>query len=521
MLLKEVLRGLQYEILQGSNVDIGGISIDSRRLRTDTLFVCLVGTKVNGHSYINDAAREGVAAILISEAQPSYPPNTAIIRVANTRHALAIAAANLARHPSDSFDLIGVTGTKGKTSTTYFMDAVLSEIGHKVGVIGTIGFRIGNRKLDLHSETATTPDPVELQQLFSDMKDERVNDVVMEVSSHALALHKVDGLKFHVGIFTNLAHEHLEFHKTMEDYRDAKARLFELCRYGVINADDPAAAFMQAHAQQTNPHCICMTYGIDRPANLNAKNIRYLDNGVAFDLELKNLTSDSENLPHANMPHVPLGFKDGLVNDKNDPFFVSIKGRFTVYNILSVISAAMVMNIPLSAVKSAIAKLETVPGRIQDVPNPYGFHVIVDYAHTPNSLVNIINAVRMFTKGKLITLFGCGGDKDTGKRPMMGKIAGELSDYCILTSDNPRTEDPEAILDMIEQGVLETSCPYERLADRQEAINRGISLLSPEDALIIAGKGHENYQILADRTIHFDDVEIAQSAIKSIGRSAH
>jgi len=484
MMLKEILKGISFTWIQGKNVEVENIVIDSRKVQYGSLFICLKGLRADGHLFIKDAASAGASAIVISDPQPAYPENVTIIRTGDTRKALSIAAANFYYHPADAFNLIGITGTKGKTTTTYMMETVLQHFKHKTGIIGTLGAKIGGQKLDIHYDTATTPDPVELQQIFTAMKDDKVNDVIMEVSSQALAFEKLEGVQFNTAIFTNLTQDHLDFHKTMENYMLAKAKLFQQCRQGVVNVDSEAGRYIL-----NNSPCDFLTFSIDRQSDLQAGNIKYLENGVEFTV---------------NIDASPIDF------------FVPIKGRFTVYNALGVIGAALMMNIPVSTMQKALSSIRGVPGRLQDVPNNKGKHVIVDYAHSPDSIVNIINAVREFTRGRVIILFGCGGDRDAAKRPIMGKIAGELADYCIITSDNPRSEDPLKIIGSIEAGVKETSCPYEVEADRRIAIFKGVGILEPDDALIIAGKGHENYQEIDGKITHFDDVEVAREALEAI-----
>jgi len=483
MMLKEILKGMNNKWIQGKNIEVEDIVIDSRKVHYGSLFICLKGFRVDGHLFIKDAVASGASAIIISDLQTSYPENVTIVQVDDTRKALAITAGNFFYHPSEDFNLIGVTGTKGKTTTTYMLETVLQQFKHKTGVIGTLGAKIGGQKLDIHYDTSTTPDPVELQQIFSAMKDDKVNDVVMEVSSQALALEKLEGVQFNTAVFTNLSQDHLDFHKTMENYMRAKAKLFQQCRHGVVNVDSDAGRYILEHSP-----CDFITFSIDKNSDLKAENIKYLENGVEFAVN---------------------------INSELVDFFIPIKGRFTVYNALGVIGAALVMKIPVASIKKALSSMKGVPGRIQDVPNEKGAHIIVDYAHSPDSIVNIINAVREFTKGRVIILFGCGGERDTLKRPIMGKIAGELADYCIITSDNPRSEDPLKIINDIEAGIKETSCAYEVEADRRTAIYKGIRILEPEDTLILAGKGHENYQTIGAENIHFDDVEVAREALEA------
>lgn len=483
MILSRILEGVDCEII-GEDREIKNITIDSRMVTDNTMFVCIKGLKTDGHKYIKSAVKQGAAAIMIDRDLDDLPRNVTIIKVSNSRISLCYAAANFYGRPAEQLHLIGVTGTKGKTSTTYYMEAILSAYGRKSGVIGTVETRIGDTPLQIDYATATTPDTVEMQQIFAKMKAEEVDDVVIEVSSHALALDKVVGVPFDIAIFTNLTHDHLDFHGTMENYRNAKAKIFNACKYGVVNVDNETGKYFLRTG-----NCHFMTYSIEAESDLRAVDIEYLNDGVRF-------TAD--------------------INGVQEVFFIPIKGKFTIYNALGVIAAALLMEIPVDTIKQGLTQIKGVPGRIQSVPNEKGLHVIVDYAHSPDSLVNIISTVREFTKGKVITVFGCGGDRDREKRPIMGRIAGELSDYVVITSDNPRTESPDRIIDEIERGIVETNCPYIKIVDRKNAIFKAIAEAEKGDSVIIAGKGHENYQMFADVTIHFNDVETATEALEAV-----
>ncbi len=477
MKLLELMHDTKFNLLQSDlDKDIKQITIDSRQVQKDSLFICIKGFRTDGHKYIDSAIKQGCVALLVEDV-PQVPEHVTVIQVENCRKAMATIAANFCGNPADFLTLLGVTGTNGKTSTTYFMEAVLESHALKTGVIGTVDTRIGGEKSDIHTTGTTTPDAIELHEVLAKMKQERAKHVIMEVSSHALALNKVDGINFHAAIFTNLTQDHLDLHGDMESYLKEKAKLFRMCTLGFVNADDPASQYII-----NNATCKISTFSINNPSDFQAKNIEYLNSGVAFDLEIKGETVR---------------------------FQIPVAGQFTVYNALGVISCASVMGIPAEVIKHGLKHMKGVPGRIQSVPNDKGFNVIVDYAHTPDGLENIVKSVRDFTKGRVITIFGCGGDRDPTKRPIMGEIAGRLSDYCVITSDNPRTEDPQKIIDQIEPATQKTNCPYSKVVDRKEAIRHAISIAKPEDSVIIAGKGHENYQIFADKTVHFDDFEIA------------
>jgi len=476
MKLKEIMQGIEYKILQeGSADEASHIAIDSRKIESGGLFICMKGLSVDGHKFIDNAAKKDAAAIVIEAEQASYPKNLTVFKVADARKSLAHIAANFYGHPEDKLRLFGVTGTNGKTSVTYIMESILQEVA-KPALIGTVGLRFDGKLVDIPFATSTTPDPPELMQIFDYIHKNNGRDVVMEVSSHALALHKMAGLNFEVAMFTNLTQDHLDFHGTMENYLAAKAKLFGQCRIAVVNKDDKYSPQIMSIGSPER----WITYGIDSDCDLRAINIKEKDAGYTFTVA-------------------------------NNDFYLPVKGRFNIYNALACIGAALVVGINAEQIKAGLANFKGVPGRIQSISNDKGFNVIVDYAHSPDGLINIINSVREFTTGRVITLFGCGGDRDVDKRPIMGRIAGELSDYCILTSDNPRSEPPEAILKQIEAGIKD--CEFVSLVDRREAILYGISMLNPGDSLIIAGKGHENYQIFKDETIHFDDVEVAKEGL--------
>ncbi|MCL1843592.1 MAG: UDP-N-acetylmuramoyl-L-alanyl-D-glutamate--2,6-diaminopimelate ligase [Defluviitaleaceae bacterium] len=468
------------------NIEITSVVHDSRKVEAGSLFICLRGLTADGHDFIDKAATAGAAAILVDNlVDKDYPKkkggcDAVFIQVENTRRAMATIAANFHGNPAKNLKLIGVTGTNGKTTTTYLTEEILRKCGRKTGLIGTVMIGINGEPMNLTFATSTTPDPLELHDIFEKMVAAGVQYVVMEVSSHALALFKMHGLAFEVGVFTNLTQDHLDFHGTMENYRIAKARLFEQSRFAVVNTDDESTPTMLEH-HGNEPF---MTYGIKTAADLRAIHIVHKPTGAEFSLE-----SDKTKI---SLP---------------------LRGLFNVYNSLAAIGTALALGLEKSQVREAAATLSCVPGRIQAVPNSRGLNVLVDYAHSPDGLENIISAVREVTTGRVITLFGCGGDRDKSKRPIMGEIAGKFSDYCIITSDNPRTETPEEILAQIEIGVKETATPYIIIEDRRDAIFAGIKELNPEDALIIAGKGHENYQLIGTKKHHFDDFEVASEAL--------
>lgn len=476
------MSGVDIKIINGNtDINIDKMTIDSRKAGEGVLFIAMVGMSVDGHKFIPSAYEKGTRAVVTEHTIDNIPKDMTVIQVDNARDALAVMAGNFYNYPSRQLNMIGVTGTNGKTSTTYFIESVLSYIKRKTAVIGTVEIRIGGQKREIDFATSTTPDTIELNQMLRIMADEGCDDVVMEVSSHSLELKKVKGIDFKVGVFTNLTQDHLDFHKTMDNYCAAKAKLFKMCQQGVVNADDKWADQIIKDAT-----CNIITYSIDKPSDLQAKDIEYLMDRVHFTVNIKG---------------------------EDVRFELKVPGRFSVYNALSAIGAMLAMGVSVEDIKAGINNIKGVPGRIQNIPNDKGFNVIVDYAHTPDGLENIINSVREFTKGRVITVFGCGGDRDRTKRPVMGKIVAELSDIAVVTSDNPRSEKPEDILAEIETGVKPVTDKYEMIVDRKEAIKRAVEIAEKGDSVIIAGKGHENYQILGDKTIHFDDAEVAKEIL--------
>lgn len=478
----DIMRNIRSQVLQGEDVEVQQITIDSRCVSKGSMFFCIPGLRTDGHSYIASAIDEGARAVVVERDPGVLPQDITVFKVANTRRALAYAAANFYHRPAQFLQLVGITGTNGKTSTAYFMEAVFRAWGKRTGLISTVESRIDNKPIEIHFATSTTPDSIELHKIFHKMKEEQVTFAVMEVTSHALALHKVDGIQYEVAIFTNLTLDHLDFHGTFEAYRDAKARLYTICNKAVINIDDENGEYMVKSAL-----CPVTTYSIEKESDLQARLVEYLPGGVRFCVNIQG---------------------------EDEWFDVPVAGKFSVYNALGAIGSALALGITAEVIREGLSSV-SVPGRFQSIPNGRGFSVIVDYAHTPDGLENIITSVREITRGKVITVFGCGGDRDSTKRPIMGELAGKLSDFCIITSDNPRTENPQEIIAQIEPGVQRANCSYEKIPDRKEAIFKAVSMAAPGDAVIIAGKGHENYQIFAESTIHFDDSEVAAEALNS------
>ena len=483
MLLKNLIEGLDIVSVKGNiDVEISSIAYDSRKVKTGALFVCIEGFKADGHSYIPFAIENGVSAILVQK-DVEVPNNITVIRVNDTRYALAYVSDKFFDHPSGKFELIGVTGTKGKTTTTYMIKSILEAAGQKVGLIGTIENRIGNEVIPAER---TTPESYDLQALFSEMLEKQVNSVVMEVSSQGLALHRVSCSDYNIGIFTNLSRDHISpnEHKSMEEYFNAKMKLFKMCKTGFVNIDS-----IYGEEVIKGAGCKIYTYGIDRDADIKAANMVLGRDSVQFDVE------------------TPWGRESVTIN---------IPGRFSIYNALAAIGTCCLMGIGLDKIKEGLKNVK-VPGRAEVIEIKKDFTIMRDYAHTPDSLENILNTVKAFAKGRLVCVFGCGGDRDRTKRPLMGQISGKIADFTIITSDNPRTEDPKSIIKDIEDGIKKTSGMYIKIADRREAIKYAIQNAQPDDIIVLAGKGHETYQIFKDKTIHFDEKEVVKEILEEIG----
>ena len=473
MKLRELLRGI--EVLSATadlDSEVPGVSHDSRTVRPGDLFVAMRGFAADGHAFIGKAAESGAAAV-VCETPPEG--NLPYVQVADARRALAVLGANFYGHPAEHMTMIGVTGTNGKTTTTYLLKAVLEQVlGAKVGLIGTNQNMIGDTMIPTER---TTPESWDLQALLAQMREAGCTHVVMEVSSHALVLDRVYGIPYAVGIFTNLTQDHLDFHKTMEAYCDAKAILFRSCGVGVVNADDPWTPRLLADAS-----CRTLTYAERAPADLRAEEISLAADHVAF---------------------------TAVTGMEKIPVRVNIPGGFMVYNTLDVLGAALALGIPLEQSAAVLARVPHVKGRVEVVPTPgRDYTVLIDYAHSPDGLENVLRSVKGFAKGRTIALFGCGGDRDRTKRPKMGKIAADLADFVIVTTDNPRTEKPADIIADILPGLEGTQTPYVVVEDRVEAIHYGLDHAEPGDVLVLCGKGHETYQEIRHQKYHMDEREI-------------
>lgn len=492
MELKRILVGLENLKVKGNlDTEIKGIAKSSNEVKEGYLFVAIKGFTVDGHNFIEDAIKNGATAVMVEEGcdlkSIKFKEDTIIIMAKSTREGLAITSSNFYNNPSTKFKLIGVTGTKGKTTTTYMIKEILEKAGQKVGLIGTIATYINGKKIK--DSERTTPESLELQQLFAQMVEEGVETVVMEVSSQSLKLNRVAGCNFDIVIFTNFSEDHIspKEHPDMEDYFNSKLKLFEMCKTGIVNTDDLHGAKIPRLFPESN----ITTYGIDNFANVLAKDITITNSYVDFKVKIK---------------------------DRNERVKTGIPGRFSVYNSLAAICVAQKFGIDPEVVKQALLEVR-VPGRSEMVDNKLELPIMIDYAHSPESLQNILYATKSYTRGRVISVFGCGGDRDSSKRPIMGEISGKVADYTIITSDNPRTEKPEDIIKAIEEGISKTKGKYEVVVDRTEAIEKAIKMANKRDIIILAGKGHETYQEINNEKNHFDEREIVKEIIQKIQKS--
>ena len=478
MKLKDLIGQLNVTCLAADpDTEISGISYDSRKTKDGDLFVAVCGFETDGHRFIGKAVEKG-AAVVLCERIPEQ--NIPYVLVADSRLALAVCSCAFFGNPAAEMRMIGITGTSGKTTVSTLLKHVLEETrGIKVGLIGTNGIQIGDVMLP---SDHTTPESYELQKLFRQMADSGCSCVVMEVSSHALELKRVAGFRFHTAVYTNLSQDHLDFHGTMDDYASAKKRIFAQCDEAWINMDDGWAGFMEEGSPCTVRH-----YGIGGAAELSAQEPHMLPDRVRF---------------------------TAAYAEQRIPVELRIPGTFSVYNALAVIAAALSEGISPRESAAALKTAHGVKGRLESLPTGGDYHILIDYSHKPDALEKVLRSLRPVTAGRLICLFGCGGDRDKLKRPLMGEIAAALSDLVVLTSDNPRTEDPEAILDEIEAGLKNKGTPYLRICDRIEAIHRAIDIADAGDVILLAGKGHEDYQIVGHEKHHMDEREIVADYLK-------
>ncbi|MDO4580966.1 MAG: UDP-N-acetylmuramoyl-L-alanyl-D-glutamate--2,6-diaminopimelate ligase [Bacillota bacterium] len=490
MLFADLLQALGADIVvrRGAPPDmtVSGIAYDSRKVADGFVFVAIPGAQADGHDFIPQALAAGARVIVAEREIAGMPSQAALLIVGDSRHALAAIAAAFYGYPDRQARLIGVTGTNGKTTTTHLIKWLFEARGHKTGLIGTINNKAGDKLLPA---THTTPESLELYGLFALMRDEGCRYLVMEVSSHALAQGRVSACDFSGAVFTNLTQDHLDYHGTIAEYRRSKTRLFAMldaacgqARYGVINVDDASAAdFAEVCAAPL------WTYGAQEGSTLRLLHYSASSSGMEFELSY-----------------------EGQVYD----FKIPLIGKFNVYNSMAAIAVALAEGMAIDDIRAAMANAPQVAGRFELVDEGQDFFVVVDYAHTPDGLENLLSAARELKPRRLITVFGCGGNRDNGKRPIMGRIAGRLSDIAIVTSDNPRFEEPRAIIDMVESGIKQVCNNYLVEENRARAIGLAINMAEPGDMVVIAGKGHEDYQLIKGESFHFDDREQAREQLR-------
>src|SRR6184192_3041238 len=474
------------EIIGPTDRTVESIAYDSRRVQRDGLFVALRGEKSDGHDFIGQAIEKG-AAVIVAERAEKHSRAICVV-VENTRSAMADLAARFYNFPARKLKLAAVTGTNGKTTTTFLIKHICENAGLRCGLVGTVRYEIGERVLPA---IRTTPESLDLQELLAQMASAGCKAAAMEASSHALAQDRTRGLEWDVAVFTNLTQDHLDFHGTMDNYFEAKAKLFTALGtqkrkrepFAIVNIDD---RYGRQLLDKINKRVAVVTYGMGTRADFRASNYRAEFGGTSYQLDAHG--------------------KSYLVR-------LPLIGRFNVTNSVAALAAATALGINLRNAVFSLAKSPQVPGRLELVPARRQFQVFVDYAHTPDALGNVLRTLRELEPHRLITVFGCGGDRDRQKRPMMGDIVDQYADYAIITSDNPRTEDPDAIITEIEKGVRSTR--YEKITDRTNAIDRAVALAQPRDIVLIAGKGQENYQEFGDYTIPFDDIQVARRAIEN------
>ena len=484
MKLAEIIENVQPLAVEGTlDKDITGITCDSRRVMPGNLFVAVRGVHTDGHRYVEMAIERGAAAV-VSEQDCGLSPRATRIKVIDARRTMALAADRFYHHPSQRLKVVGITGTNGKTTTAFMVKTILEAAGIKTGLLGTVQYEIGTRIIPA---SRTTPESVEIQDMFSQMLRTGCGGVAMEVSSHALDQHRVDGVDFDVAVFTNLTQDNLDYHKTMDEYFEAKTKLFGMlgtlrkAGRAVVNADNE---YGRRLCERLGGDDAVVTYGVLNGATIQALDVRMSADGTYFVVRTQ---------------------------QGDRPIFLPLIGRYNVSNALAAIGAGLVMGVDLGLIEEALAHMHPVRGRLESVATKRGFHVFVDYAHTEDALRNALSTVHELTQGRLIIVFGCGGDRDKGKRAPMGRAACELADFAILTSDNPRTEDPYEILRHVESGFPITArnrCAV--LANRREAIEHALDIAQPGDTVLIAGKGHETYQEFANIVVPFNDRQVVE-----------
>ena len=484
MELTDILRGIEYtsaDKLDG--IKIQGLSCDSKTIRENFIFIAVKGHRFDGHQFISEAISRGARAI-VCQNDFSTLAQVKKILVEDTRLILAKLACNFFGYPAQKLKTVGITGTNGKTTITYLLYDILNQAGFKVGLINTVQYRLNHRVIPA---THTTPGAIEIQTFMKEMVDHHLDHVIIEVSSHALDQHRVDEVEFDTAVFTNLTLDHLDYHQNFDNYFLTKAKLFNKLRpkgKAIINIDDPYGVRLKNEIKNS-----FFTYALNQKADFYAQNIKLGLKGSEFS---------------AVTPIGPFKVKTNLI------------GRHNIYNILAAIGVAIGQNISLNIIQEALSKSTVVPGRLEPVEEGQPFRLFVDYAHSGDALKNVLNILQEVKKGRILLVFGCGGERDKSKRPVMAKVASGIADWIIITSDNPRREDPQQIIDEIESGLPAEFKNYTKILDREKAIEKIISISQKDDIILIAGKGHENYQVFKDTAIPFNDREIARKYIKQI-----
>ena len=499
MLLSEILKELDSRVITGDPAcEVTSVEFDSRNVTEGSVFVCIIGFNSDGHSYIEGALDKGARCIVVDSEREGFGEEElaamtsgtgcTVVEVKDTKKALAVIASSFYGHPEKQMDIYGITGTKGKTTSTFMLRSILETAGKKAGLIGTVCNIIGGEKI---TAAHTTPESSNIFKMMGSLRDKNISNLVMEVSSQGLKLDRVYGFGYKAAAFTNLFEDHIgeNEHPDMADYFNCKLKIFDRCETAVVNLDCAQAADVIAYA---SPKCRVLTYGMNENADFRASDIKLERRGhvtgTKFTLTGKYLSGE---------------------------FFVALPGKFNVSNALCAIAMAYCAGCDEDSMISSLASI-SVPGRMQPVENNLGLNILVDYAHNAAALESAIKTLKEYTEGRVITVFGCGGNRSTERRFLMGEVSGNLSDYTVITSDNPRKEEPMAIIDNIETGMKKTSGKYEIEPDRSTAIKLSIAMAKPGDTVLIAGKGHEDYQILGEKKIHFDDVEQAYKAVMEI-----
>lgn len=484
MTLLELIKGMPYlmDVRGDMAQEIGELVSNSRAKSQDGLFFCIKGLRFDAHFFAEQAVENGCKALIVERFLEDIP--VAQVLVSNGRAAMSRIAAAFYGNPAKKMKMVGITGTKGKTTTSFMLKSILEEAGHLCGLVGTTGNMIGQERL---KSELTTPDPIDLQRDLKVMADKGAEYVVMEISAHALDMYRLDGIVFEAGAYTNLSQDHLDYFGTMENYLAVKKRFFTdgYVKNAALNVDEETS--QEIMKDVTVP---CLTYGIAGTADLYARDIEIHENGVSMELRLRGM----------HQMHVEL----------------KMMGMFNVYNAIAAGSLAMILGIGEEDIKKGLEAITTVPGRVEVLPTNTNYKVILDYSHSPDALENILTTVRAFTKGRVIAVFGCGGDRDQGKRPIMGECGGRLADYCVLTSDNPRTEDPLAILRAVEAGIKRTGGEYVVIESRRDAIEHALRIAKESDTIVLAGKGHETYQEIMGVKKPFDEKLVVQEMLEKI-----